>query len=323
MAGVVLAVGLLAAAGLATAAPNTGSPPDISTSTPTLTASRLAAYLRAAASIKKVPADLQPPLSDRHTWGPLIVEDGCQLSRADETMSPPCVYGDATASTNVVLFGDSHAGVWFPALDQISLERHWRLLIFTKAGCAPPEVKLYPQCVTWRRNSEAQIAAIHPAIVILSWARWIEAEAKPEAGVPTDYGTAWQNGVAAIFKFLRRTAGSVIFISDVPTLDFGAAKCVARHLTDVHPCNSYPRKKAIFLPKVRIEELELAKRFHVSSIIPTSWFCTAMVCPVLVHDILVYYDSAHMTPPWSTFIEPIFDRALTSALGEPPGASVS
>jgi len=282
-----------------------------------LTASRLQAYLRAAAFTKKVPADLSPPLSDPHAWGPLIVEDGCQLSVIYEVLSQPCVFGDPTAQTSVALFGDSHAGAWFPALDQISIERHWRLLIFTKAGCSPPEVTLYAQCNTWRQNTEAQIAALHPAIVILSWARWIEAEARPAAGIPTGYGSAWLDGIAATFKFLRQAAGRVIFISDVPTLDFGGAHCLERHLTDVTPCNSYPRKKALFLPKVRAAEFALAKSLHVAAIDPTPWFCTSTVCPVLVHKIMVYYDSAHMTPPWSTFIAPLLDKALASILSKP------
>jgi hypothetical protein len=216
-----------------------------------------------------------------------------------------------------VLFGDSHAGAWFPALDQIAIERNWRLLIFTKAGCAPPEVTLYSACDTWRKNSEAQIAAIHPAIVITSWARWIEAGAKPMRGVATRYGSAWQDGVAAIFKFLRRSAGRVIFISDVPTFWFGVADCISRHLTNVHPCNSVARRKAIFLPKIRAKELQLAARMHVASIDPTPWFCTPTVCPVLVGNIMVYYDSAHMTPAWSTFIAPVLDTKLTSILGPP------
>ena len=35
-------------------------------------------------------------------------------------VSQPCVYGDTSAQTSVALFGDSYAGVWFPALDEIS-----------------------------------------------------------------------------------------------------------------------------------------------------------------------------------------------------------
>jgi hypothetical protein len=177
-------------------------------------------------------------------------------------------------------------------------------------------VKLYPTCNTWRKNTEAQIAAIHPAIVIVSWARWIEAGARPWRGDAPRF-SAWADGVAASFKFLRRSAGRVIFISDVPTFWFGVAKCIQRHLTDVHPCNSVPRNKVIFLPKIQAEEFQTAARLHIASIDPTPWFCTPTVCPVVVGNFMVYYDSAHMTPPWSTFIAPVLDAKLTSILGPP------
>jgi hypothetical protein len=261
-----------------------------------------------------VPADLTPSLSDPEAWAPVIVENGCQLSLPSEIKSKPCVYGDPKAHTSVVLFGDSHAGSWFPALDQIARQRHWRLLIFTRAGCSPPEVLLNAGCDTWRQNTENQIAAIHPAIVFLSWARWIEVGAKPLAGVAKGYGNAWLNGVAAIFEFLHRSAGRVIFISDVPTLSFGGAECLSKHPAGVRRCNNTPRSKAMFLPKIRAKEFRLAAETHIASIDPIPWLCTATVCPVLVRNILVYWDTAHMTTAWSTFIAPVLNKSITSIL---------
>lgn len=287
----------------------------------TLTAAQLATYLRDAALITDVPADLTPPPYNNGTWGTLILHNGCQLSAIRAAKSKPCVYGDPTSHTSVALFGDSHAGTWFPALEQISKQMHWRLLIFTKAGCSPPVVRLYRKCDVWRKNTEAQIASIHPAIVFVSWARWLEAKAKPERGVPTGYGSAWQNGVAAIFQFLRQNSGRVIFISDVPTFDFGAADCVSSHMTDVQVCNNTPRRKAIVLAKVRAEEFHLATQMHVDSIDPIPWFCTTTVCPVVVRNFLLYYDSAHMTPAWSRFIAPVLMTKITSILASPPGTS--
>jgi hypothetical protein len=289
---------------------------------PPLTDARLARDLREARLITEAPADLTPSLTDRSDWGPLIVRNGCQLSLIHLVRSKPCVYGDPKAPTTVVLFGDSHAGMWFPALERISEQWHWRLLIFTKAGCSPPEVRLYRKCNTWRKNTEAQIAALHPALVVVSWARWIEPKARPEAGVATGYGSVWLDGMAAIFQFLQRSAGRVIFISDGPTFDFGAAACVTEHLTDVQACNDTPRSKAIFMPKLRDAEFELAASMQIPTIDPVPWFCTPTVCPVLVGNILVYYDSSHMTPAWSSFIFPVLASSIASILENTPGPAV-
>lgn len=290
-----------------------------------LTAPRLAADLRAAALITKVPANLTPPLSNAAVSRPIIVNNGCQLW-SGEVESKPCAYGDTKSRTVVALFGDSHASAWFPALERISRRRRWRLVVFTKAGCSPPEVTLvsggarHLDCNRWRHNSEQRIAELHPALVFVSWARWIEARARAEAGVPTGYGSPWQDGIAATFRFLRRAARRVIFVSDVPTFSFRAVDCISSHISDVRPCNNTPRSAVIVLPTIRAQELQVAARMHVDSIDPIPWFCTPTVCPVLVRNILVYRDTAHMTPPWSKFIAPVLAKSIASILGVAPAA---
>ena len=48
-------------------------------------------------------------------------------------------YGDLTAppSKTVVLFGDSHALMWFPALDNLAKQYGWHLIAQAKATCPP------------------------------------------------------------------------------------------------------------------------------------------------------------------------------------------
>ena len=45
-----------------------------------------------------------------------------------------------SSKTTVVLFGDSHAMQWFPALNGLAKEHDWRLVGLTKAAC-PPELE--------------------------------------------------------------------------------------------------------------------------------------------------------------------------------------
>lgn len=281
---------------------------------PPLTATQLASDLVAATHLRRVPANLSPPLSHAAAAYPLIRQNGCQIWDG-QVKSRPCMYGDTHAQTTVALFGDSHASAWFPALNLISSHNRWRLAIFTKSGCPPPEVTIvhggvrYTDCNAWRSNSLRQIAALHPALVIVTWARWLQASATAESGVPTGHGGAWQDGVAAIFAALHRRARATIFISDVPLLTQGAPGCISHHLSDVRPCNA-PRRTAVELPTVKSEELALAQREHVNAIDPTRWFCTATACPVIADNIILYRDTSHMTPQWSRFIAPVLAAAL-------------
>ena len=288
-----------------------------------LTTTRLATDLAAAASITHVPGDLEPPLAVAGAEEPLIVENGCHLSRAG-VQSEPCVYGDMASTTTVVLFGDSHAAYWFPAVDLISREQHWRLVDLTKDGCPAVEVNIaawfrhggpFPECTDWRRSAMAQISALHPALVIVSEARYLEVpEARPLAGVATGHGSPWLNGLAATFRFLNRAAAHVVFISDVPTPRQYPPGCVSRHMADVRRCDT-KLSAAIRLPDVKRKELELARREHVGAVDPTSWFCTATTCPVIVGNLFVYRNIAHMEPVWSRFIAPVLADAIVPVMG--------
>jgi hypothetical protein len=155
---------------------------------------------------------------------------------------------------------------------------------------------------------------LHPALVIVSEARYLEVpEARPLAGVPTGHGSAWLNGVAAIFRFLNRSASHVVFISDVPTPREPPPGCVSRHGFDVRVCDT-SLYEAIRLPDVKNAERELAVDEHVDWIDPTSWFCTSTTCPAIVGNLLVYRDVAHMEPAWSRFISLVLADAIVPAM---------
>jgi SGNH domain (fused to AT3 domains) len=284
------------------------------TGNPRLTVSQLAADLRRGANTGKVPANLDPPLRKAADAKPLIAKNGCSLFESG-VKSKPCIYGATKSHTSVVLFGDSHAATWFPALDWISKQQHWRLVDFSKAACPPPEVVVlwfgtrYPECPRWRANALKRIAEMHPALVVMAGARYQSALVRPLPGVPTGHGNTWLNGLAATFVFLRKHAQHVVFISDVPTMKESVPDCVSHHMSDVTACTT-ERNHAIFLPHVKAAELALARQEHINTIDPTSWFCTPTTCPAIVGNIILYRDNAHVIPQWSRFIAPVLSDAL-------------
>lgn len=291
-----------------------------------LTPAQLRADLAAGVRTIKAPSNLTPPLATAANAKPVIVVNGCHLHEA-ALKSKPCVYGDTTSHTSVVLYGDSHAAAWFPALNIISKQQHWRLVDITKAGCPPAEVRIvsngaaYRQCMQWRANAMSQIAALHPALIIAEWARFLEVpEAKPMAGVPTGHGSAWLDGVAAAFKFMHRNAQHVLFLSDGPTLNQVAPDCVSGHLSDVRPCLT-ARSVAVRQKTVKDQELALAKSAGISSADPTSWFCSPTKCAVIVGNILLYRDNAHMTPAWSDFIAPVLADTVVPVMTPKPSSA--
>lgn len=279
-----------------------------------LTPSLLARKLRNATRLRTLPANLQPSLAADRV--PIYIP--CGQGRAAVRIEP-CIYGDTKSHTSVVVFGDSHAKMWLPALTVIAKAQHWRIVGLVKSGCPAAEVSLaswflngglYSACSRWRSAAMARIAALHPRVVIVAWARWLEElEARPTPGIPAGYGSPWLDGVAAAFSYLRRAARRVVFISDIPTLRWSAPDCLAAHESDVRAC-APTRNDAIRLPAVRAQELGLAQRDGVTSIDPTPWFCTPTVCPIVVGNILVYHDDSHMTKQWAQFITPVLAHAI-------------
>jgi SGNH domain (fused to AT3 domains) len=157
-----------------------------------------------------------------------------------------------------------------------------------------------------------------PALVFMATSRYVGG-AKPLSGVPTGYGNTWENGMAATFRALHSKAHRVLFISDGPRLSQSAPDCVSGHLSDVRPCTT-SRRVAVYYPEAKAQDLRLARRYHIDSIDPTSWFCTPTRCPVIVGNILLYRDDAHMVPAWSRFISPVLADAMQPIMHEKPGA---
>ncbi len=144
---------------------------------------------------------------------PVIDKNGCLLVDA-AVKSKPCVYGDKTSHTSVVLFGDSHAAAWFPAVNRISMQQGWRLLVIAKSGCPAAAVNVvrygrgFTNCPAMETNAEHQIAALHPALVIVAYSQYLHGD-RPLAGVPTGDGSTWLDGTEATFRFLHRAAARV------------------------------------------------------------------------------------------------------------------
>jgi peptidoglycan/LPS O-acetylase OafA/YrhL len=90
--------------------------------------------------------------------------DGCFVGRSG-TRSHHCVYGARGARQTLVLFGDSHAMQYFPAVDPLVRRHRLRLMALAKAECPPGDVKVlnpvshseYSQCDRWGQRSLARI----------------------------------------------------------------------------------------------------------------------------------------------------------------------
>jgi hypothetical protein len=244
-------------------------------------------------------------------------EDGCLVaSRARR--SPPCVYGDPGAAVTVVLFGDSHANQFFPALEPIARARHWRLVALMKGGCPPPPGTLRDPrtlgwqnraCRIWRAWALRRIARERPALIVTSgsngsrlWRGGVRlAHAASDRAVARAY--------ARTARRLARIAPRVVAIRDTPrpTLDVGG--CVAAHMRDLRRC-AFARPRRAGQPDPISRALESVDGVTVLDPLPE--LCPRSLCPAVIGDALVWRALAHVTGTYSGTMSRWLARQLPS-----------
>ncbi len=283
--------------------------------------------LKQSAATEAVPSNLYPPLASAATYSNELGQDGCLVGFAPTT-SPSCVFGSVTGTRTIVLLGDSHAAQWFPALDGVSVEEGWRVVVFTKVGCPAPDVlvhlpdsggALYTACEAWRAWVWKSLEALKPSVVLVSWDRTISqgAESPPPIpsmpAPPTNYGSPWLDGIAATFDMIKSTGARIVFMSDTPLMAESVPNCLAANLKDAQACTR-PTAEAVFDPALKLEEIQIAHAKGAEVIDPITWLCTKAVCPVIVGNILVYRDQDHLTPTIVKWLAPLFKLELLLSL---------
>lgn len=257
-----------------------------------------------------LPANLTPPLDQIKEARSAVYRDGCHVDYA-ATTSPACLYGDRDANTLVVLFGDSHAAQWFPALDQLARERHWRLLSLTKASCKTAAVTTvnhnhpYTSCDQWRDRAIARITGLHPDLVLVA-----SSEAGTAAHPAGDTRKQWTDGFYEVFDRLAAKGTSVATILDTPWPRLDAVDCAAAQPLRLSRCTQR-LQEATKDPVRRVALRQAAQAKGVTVIDPEPWFCAPdRTCPVAVGNVLVYRDDSHISEAYAEALAPVLAARL-------------
>ena len=226
---------------------------------------------------------------------PAVYGDDCHVNYG-ETKSGYCTYGDKKSNRTLVLYGDSHAAQWFPALEQIALERGYKLISLTKSACPAVDAPREDQgafknvhCEKWRQNSIARIKSIRPDAVITSSFQYFT----PPSGFPSK-SRWWNDGQRRLLSELRGSSNHLIYISDTPRPLRDIPNCLASR--DSHSCDSTEKTRNVIING--FEKID-----------PTPWLCTSY-CPAIKDGYVVYRDASHISVAASLALKPELEKAL-------------
>ena len=228
---------------------------------------------------------------------PAVYGDDCH-SNYGETESGECTYGDLNSATTIVLYGDSHAAQWFPALQQLANEKGFKLVSLTKSACPSVDVPRADQgayknihCEKWRENSVKRIKEIKPAAVILSSYQHFSPPSRF-----SDVDKWWTDGQKRLLSSLSGSSEHLIYISDTPRPMRDIPNCLASR--DVKSCNTTERTP-----------VKIIRGFDI--IDPAPWLCTS-ICPAIQDGYVVYRDASHISVAAALALKPQLEAALVS-----------
>jgi hypothetical protein len=218
-----------------------------------------------------VPSDLEPPLLLGTS-----ADDPNAAGNVDCTELGRCTFGDLASEVTVVLFGDSHAGHWSPALALVAEAEGWRLEQVSQGGCGTYQTG--SDCQPWIEEQWEVLGTMEPDVIILA----------------NFYGRDPENAVAMREAVDRAPeASAVVLLSATPWRRESPPQCLAENLRDTSFCE--PSWPDAGIESINERLSDIASTSGAGFVDLTSLLCTADRCPAIAGNILVYRDGSHLT----------------------------
>jgi peptidoglycan/LPS O-acetylase OafA/YrhL len=234
--------------------------------------------------------------------------NGCQLGTGD-TRNGPCLFGDAASENRVILFGDSHAMQWYPALAEVAPSHGWAIEVLGKSGCPVSTVAIangnLPQadreCSTWRDGAIRRIVAgPTPAIIFVG-------TMMDGAYTGQSYIDAWD----ASLSRLAATGAPIVYLRDTPYPGKDIPDCVSGIPIGSDACG-FARSGAL-IPDVMADLIAADLRPGVHLFDVTNAVCPHETCPAIIDGVLMYSDYSHITATAARILAPRLERQLATA----------
>ncbi|MGC4192520.1 MAG: acyltransferase family protein [Thermomicrobiales bacterium] len=262
-----------------------------------------------AAGVDVTDWPVQPPRISN-----IAYSKACNVSRSD-TSGPACVFGDPEGKTTAVIYGDSQAAMWVPALDLIGKQEGIRFHAVTKPGCAPVGLRTYSyilkreytECNEYRTWAMDKIEEIQPDVVLMTGAfRGLPLAVNGEP-VTDGVSEAWMDGLSSTVDQLELVSGRVVVIGEMPYPNDPGIDCLSAHPGDVGACDT-PIEDAVDAEHNRMQR-QTAEAAGATYIDVTPWYCTDAVCPAVIGGLTVHRDRNHTGENYVVYLAQVLGEA--------------
>jgi hypothetical protein len=296
--------------------------PSLAGTLPTPGAKAQVLHLVAAASkINALPSGLTPSLADVSSdfASPVLYNAGCEPNE-EQTSVPACDFGDVNSNQTMVLYGDSHAEMWFDAFDEIATQIGWKLVVLAKPYCPPAEVTIkspitsgpYSQCSQWQNFAVARIRSLHPAVVVIT-GEFEDAVINSQSPSAGDGPEQWQAGEEKALEAIGMAGSEDVVLGNIADLKTSGPTCLARHPSDVQACSLSLAKAETYWSLYYDAEQAAAAAEGAYYINVLPWLCSTICSPV-IGNFDVYFNEFHITSTYAAYLSQILHDALAPAI---------
>ena len=263
-----------------------------------------------AATLDQVTTDMPKPYKDR-----------CHVQQNLTGTTASCLYGNINSSTTIVLFGDSHALSWFPAIEKLAIAKKWRMLSLTMSSCWPASIPawnpttsvLMKNCAIWRKSALAQIAKVKPFITFVVGTRGFATIDSAGNVLAGDAKTAaWKVGMASTLTSVKKASKNTFFISDNPISLYSFPDCLQASMDSIEYCSTFT-ENAIDTGWLTFER-DVAASVNVAWVNPTEWICNTEPCSPISNGAVIYRDGGHLTASFAVQLEKPLWAAISGVL---------
>jgi hypothetical protein len=282
---------------------------------PVATNAQVLAAVQAAQSITRVPSDLTPALTNQNDIE--VLRNGDCPSHYDAPRVGldalhfgECTYGDPQGKHLLVIFGDSHAGMWLSAIRYAAARTGWRVKIFYFPGCPAPDLTFYSNqtgnpdyaCNDFRKDAIKAIRDLHPAMVVVTSAD-IQRVGRDQDATAAE----WEQGYSTTLSMLKMPGTQLVVVGDIPYLAQNDPVCLAAHLSDAKACAT--PLSAAETGVLNPAEEQAAAANDAKYLDTRQWVCAQLCVPIVGH-IRVYNDQYHLSATYAKYLSGAIQTAL-------------